>query len=137
MLIIAIELGLLVSQSPSLKPSQVGWVVGKLRAHVLLRNARLLWFGRGVLRPRRPIVGLTKSTLDGFCDGSKVFLSYHGYFRKFTQLITQGMLKSVYIAFMRFVSPLVTYGKENSGPLFRCPVGSQAHFANMGHGSFF
>ena len=66
MLIIAVELGLLVSQSPSLKPSQVGWVVGKLRAHVLLRNARLLWFGRGVLRPRRPIVGLTKSTFGCF-----------------------------------------------------------------------
>lgn len=75
MLIIAVELGLLVSQSPSLKtPSQVGWVVGKLRAHVLLRNARLLWFGRGVLRPRRPIVDLTKSTFDGFHDGSKDFL---------------------------------------------------------------
>ncbi len=75
MLIIAIELGLLVSQSPSLKtPSQVGWVVRELRAHVLLRNARLLWFGRGVSRPRRPIVGLTKSTFGCFCDGSKEFL---------------------------------------------------------------
>ncbi len=39
-----------------------------------LRNARLRWFGRGVLRPRWPIVDLSKSTLDGFCDGSKDFL---------------------------------------------------------------
>lgn len=97
MLIIAIELGLLVSQSPSLiTPSQVGWVVGELGAHVLLRNARLLWFGCGVSRPRRPIVGLTKSTFGCFCDGSKDFLSYHGYFRKFTQLITQEAQECLY-----------------------------------------
>jgi hypothetical protein len=113
----------------------MGW--WELRAHVLLRNARLLWFGRGVSRPRRPIVGLTKSTFGCFCDGSKDFLSYHGYFRTFTQLITQGMLNSVYIALMRFVPPLVTHGKEISGPLFRCLVWSKAHSANMGHGSFF
>ena len=74
MLSIAVELGLLVSQSPSLKPSQVGWVVGKLRAQVYLRTAHLLRFGHGVLRPRRPIVDLTKSTFDGFHDGSKDFL---------------------------------------------------------------
>ena len=114
MLIIAVELGLLVSQSPSLKPSQVGWVVGKLRAHVLLRNARLLWFGRGVLRPRRPIVGLTKSTLDGFCDGSKDFLSYHGYFCIFTQWIAPECLSCIHA----IRAPLVTHGKEISGPLF-------------------
>ncbi len=113
MLIIAIELGLLVSQSPSLKtPSQVGWVVGELRAHVLLRNARLLWFDRGVSRPRRPIVGLTKSTFGCFCDGSKDFLSYHGYFRKFTQLRAHKMLKSVYIALMQFVPPLIINNKS-------------------------
>ena len=65
-------LGVTITFSKNTLPSWMGW--WELRAHVLLRNARLLWFGRGVSRPRRPVVGLTKSTFGCFCDGSKDFL---------------------------------------------------------------
>ena len=50
------------------------WKRGKLRVHMFFKHAGLLRFGRGVLNTRQPFVELTKSTLNGFCDGSKDFL---------------------------------------------------------------
>jgi hypothetical protein len=48
-----------------------------LRAHKFFSSARLSKFGQGLRSVRRPYVGLSKPTLDGFCDGHKDFLQLY------------------------------------------------------------
>ena len=53
------------------------WKRGRLRAHKFFSSARLSKFGQGLRSVRRPYVGLSKPTLDGFCDGHKDFLQLY------------------------------------------------------------
>ena len=53
------------------------WKRGILRAHKFFSSARLSKFGQGLRSVRRPYVGLSKPTLDGFCDGHKDFLQLY------------------------------------------------------------
>jgi hypothetical protein len=48
-----------------------------LCAHKYFSSARLSKFGQGPLSVCRPYVGLSKPTLDGFCDGHKDFLQLY------------------------------------------------------------
>jgi len=48
-----------------------------LRAHKFFSSARLSKFGQGLRSVRRPYVGLSKPTLDRFCDGHKDFLQLY------------------------------------------------------------
>ncbi len=50
---------------------------GRLRAHKFFSSARLSKFGQGLRSVCRPYVGLSKPTLDGFCDGHKDFLQLY------------------------------------------------------------
>jgi hypothetical protein len=103
MSIIAVELGLSVSQSPYLNhPPKLEGLLGSYVLKSTYRTAHLLRFGNGVLRPRRSIVDLTKSTFDGFHDGSKDFL-------KLSRLLSQ--IHSNVCATLGD-----TFGKEISGP---------------------
>jgi len=53
------------------------WKRWRLRAHKFFSSARLSKFGQGLRSVRRPYVGLSKPTLDGFCDGHKDFLQLY------------------------------------------------------------
>jgi hypothetical protein len=53
------------------------WKRGILRAHKFFSSARLSNFGQGLRSVRRPYVGLSTPTLDGFCDGHKDFLQLY------------------------------------------------------------
>ncbi len=48
-----------------------------MRAHKFFSSARLSKFGQGLRSASRPYVGLSKPTLDGFCDGHKDFLQLY------------------------------------------------------------
>ena len=48
-----------------------------MRAHKFFSSARLSKFGQGLRSVCRPYVGLSKPTLDGFCDGHKDFLQLY------------------------------------------------------------
>jgi methylglyoxal synthase len=48
-----------------------------LRAHKFFSSAHLSKFGQGLRSVRRPYVGLSKPTLDEFCDGHKDFLQLY------------------------------------------------------------
>ncbi len=48
-----------------------------MRAHKFLSSARLSKFEQGLRSVRRPYVGLSKPTFDGFCDGHKDFLQLY------------------------------------------------------------
>ena len=76
---------------PSLSSSKIGWYFlpkpysrkhtrwkrGRLRAHKFFSSARLSKFGQGLRSVRRPYVGLSAPTLDGFCDGHTDFLQLY------------------------------------------------------------
>ena len=90
---------------------------------MFFKHAGLLRFGRGVLNTRQPFVELTKSTLNGFCDGSKDFL-------KLSRLLShkhsidhsqnaQECLSRVHAIRGAFGGP---QGKENSGSLHDVPL---------------
>ena len=61
------------------------WKRGRLRAHVFFSSARISKFGQGIRRRRRPYVGLSGPTLDGFCEG-KDFLSLFRLLSKFSSI---------------------------------------------------
>ena len=46
-------------------------------AHKFFSSARLSKFGQGLRSVCQPYVGLSKPTLDGFCDGHKDFLQLY------------------------------------------------------------
>ena len=48
-----------------------------MRAHKFFSSARLSKFGQDLHSVRQPYVGLSKPTLDGFCDGHKDFLQLY------------------------------------------------------------
>ena len=48
-----------------------------MRAHKFFSSAHLSKFGQGLRSVRQPYVGLSKPTLDGFCDGHKDFLQLY------------------------------------------------------------
>jgi hypothetical protein len=48
-----------------------------LHSHKFFSTARLSKFGQGLRSVHRPNVGLSKPTLDGFCDGHKDFLQLY------------------------------------------------------------
>ena len=48
-----------------------------MRAHKFFSSARLSKFGQGLRSVCQPYVGLSKPTLDGFCDGHKDFLQLY------------------------------------------------------------
>jgi hypothetical protein len=91
--------------------------------HVFFRSACLLRFGRGVQRPRRPIVDLRKSTLDGFCDGNKDFLKLSRLLSRFHSVNhsknAQECLDCVHATRGTFSGK---YGYENSGPHIDVPL---------------
>jgi hypothetical protein len=53
------------------------WKRGRLRAHKFFLSARLSKFGQGLRSVRRPYVGISTPTLEGFCDGHKDFLQLY------------------------------------------------------------
>ncbi len=101
----------------SLTRKHLRWKRGKLCAQDFFRSARLLRFSRGVQRPRRPIVDLWKSTLDGFCDGNKDFLKLSRSLSRFHSVDhsknAQECLDCIHETRGTFGG---TYGYENSGP---------------------
>ncbi len=95
-------LGVTIALSKS--PSQAGRVVGKLRAQVYLKDCSLLVFSGSVMvswDPTGLLLILPSQHLMVSMMEAKTSLSYHGYFHKFTQLITEGLHK----AFKRFAPP--------------------------------
>ncbi len=96
---------------------------GKLHAHTFFRYARLLRFGRGVQRPRRPYVDLLTLTLDDFCEGSKDFLKLSLLLSKFHKVDhsknAQECLNCVHAMRATYGG---TYGNENSGPHLNAPL---------------
>jgi hypothetical protein len=100
----------------SLTRKHLRWKGGKLHAQVSFRSARLLRFGRGIQRPRLPTVDLRKSTLDGFCDGSKDFLKLSHLLSRFHSVDhsknAQEYLDCIHATHRTFGG---TYGYENSG----------------------
>ncbi len=53
------------------------WKRGRLCAHIFFSSAHLLKFGQGLHSACQPYIGLSKPTLDGFCDGHKHFLQLY------------------------------------------------------------
>jgi hypothetical protein len=57
-----------------------------LRAHKIFSSVRLSKFGQGLRSVLRPYVGLSKPTLDGFCDGHKDILQLYRLLSSFSTM---------------------------------------------------
>ncbi len=99
------------------------WKRAKLHAHVFFRSACLFRFSLGVQRPCGPMVDLWKTTLDGFCDGSKDFLKLTHLLSRFHSVNhsknAQECLDWFHATRGTFGG---TYGNENSGPHIDVPL---------------
>ena len=62
------------------------WKRGRLRDHKFFSYARLSKFGQGLRSVCQPCVGLSKPTLDGFCDGHKDFLQLYRLLSTFSTM---------------------------------------------------
>jgi hypothetical protein len=78
-----------------------------LRAHKFFSSARLSKFGQGLCSVRRPYVGLSTPTLDGFCDGHKDFLQLY---RLLTTFSTVDHVKNAQSCVNRVNALCGTYG---------------------------
>jgi hypothetical protein len=90
-----------------------------LRAHKFFSSARLSIFGQGLRSVRRPYVGLSKPTLDGFCDGHKDFLQLYRLLSTFS---TVDYVKNAQSCVNRVNAHRGTYGGtyENQSSFSTC-----------------
>ena len=85
------------------------WKRGRLHAHKFFSSARLSKFGQGLRSVRRPYVGLSTPTLDGFCDGHKYFLHYIDFCLHSAQWTKSRMHSHVLIVCIHIVAPMVAH----------------------------
>jgi len=78
-----------------------------MRAHKFFSSACLSKFGQGLCSVRQPYVGLSKPTLDGFCDGHKDFLQLY---RLMSTVSTVDHVKNVQSCVNRVNTLRGTYG---------------------------
>ena len=106
-----------------LTTKHIRWTRGRIRAHAFFAYSRLFGFGRGVNLPRRPYVGLTRSTLDNFCDGTKDFLKLSWLFST-SHCIDHSVNAQVCVNRLNALRGTYggTYGQKNDAPHIDIPL---------------